>query len=424
MSDNKKKKKIVNYKRFAIVISTLVVTVLVLIFGYIYFYLNSFNNSALDLSKKGLASELNKNDIEKIKSDGKSCNILVMGVDVGTPGATNANDPKRTDTMIVAHYNANDKKVNLVSIPRDTLITINGKNQKINAAHAIGGVDYAVAAVQKLLGVQIDYYGKIDYKGFDKLIDAIGGVNIDITRKMDYDDPEQDLSIHFDKGTNVHLDGKKAEEFFRWRKNSDGSGFENGDLGRIENQHMFIAKVMKKVKSPITVIKIPSILSAIKSSVETNMDANDILKYGYIFATIGNDKLSMDTIKGDLKTVHGVSYVVYNEAQNEKIISKLEGSQVQNIDKSKLKIKVINGTKTPGLASDFSTYLVENGYNKAVTGNGEATSKTKILVYNGDKDMKNDLEKDFKIDNIEFLSSSDEKFDIIVFLGKDHKLMH
>lgn len=427
MSDNKKKKKkkkIVNYKRFAIVISTLVVTVLILIFGYIYFYLNSFNNSALDLSKKGLASELNKDDIEKIKSDGKTCNILVMGVDVGTPGATNANDPKRTDTMILAHYNADDKKVDLVSIPRDTLIKINGKNQKINAAHAIGGVDYAVAAVQKLLGIQIDYYGKIDYKGFRQIIDSIGGIDVDITRKMDYKDPDQDLSIYFEKGTNVHLDGKKAEEFFRWRKNTDGSGFENGDLGRIENQHMFISKVMKKIKSPIIVFKIPSILSAIKSSVETNMDASDIIKYGYIFATIGNDKFSMDTIKGDLKSVKGVSYVVYNEARNEKIISKLKNGQVQNIDKSKLKIKVINGTKTPGLASDFSTYLVENGYNKAVTGNGEATSKTKILVYNGNKDIKNDLEKDFKIDNIEFLSSSDEKFDVIVLLGEDHKLMH
>ena len=166
------------------------------------------------------------------------------------------------------------------------LIKINGKNQKINAAHAIGGVTYAVDAVEKLLGIRIDYYGKIDYEGFRKVIDAIGGVDMDITRTMDYDDPSQDLSIHFKKGTTVHLDGKKAEEFFRWRKNNDGAGLADGDLGRIENQHMFISKIMEKIKSPSIVIKIPSILSAIQNSVETNMDANDILKYGYIFATI------------------------------------------------------------------------------------------------------------------------------------------
>lgn len=205
MSDNKKRKKIVDYKRFATVIVVLLVAIIVLVTGWFYFYLAGFNNSAVQLSS---------DNVSKIQTSGKSCNILVMGVDIGTAGSTNANDPKRTDTMILAHYNANDKKVSLVSIPRDTLININGSNQKINAAHAIGGVDSAVAAVEKLLGVKIDYYGKINYKGFDKLIDAIGGVDIDITRKMDYDDPSQDLSIHFEKGP-VHLDGKKAEEFFR-----------------------------------------------------------------------------------------------------------------------------------------------------------------------------------------------------------------
>ncbi|MBU3110434.1 LCP family protein [Clostridium lacusfryxellense] len=422
-SDNKRKK-IINYKRFAIVTITVVVTALVLVFGCFYFYLAKFNNSATDLSENRVSTGLNADDVERIKKDGKSCNILVMGVDVGTPGATNVNDPKRTDTLILAHYNAENKKINLISIPRDTLIQVNGKNQKINAAHAIGGVKYAVAAVETLLDIQIDYYGKINYEGFDKVINAIGGVDMDITRQMDYDDPTQDLSIHFDKGTSVHLDGKKAEEFFRWRKNNDLSGFENGDLGRIQNQHIFISKVMEKVKSPIILIKIPSILSAVKSSVETNMDANEILKYGYIFATIEDGKLSMDTIKGDLKDVKGISYVVYSDAQNEKIISELNNGDVLNVDKSKLKIKIINGTKTVGLASDYSSYLVENGYNKAVTGNGDAASKSKISVYNGDENMKTQLKKDFKIDNIEFLSSSDGEFDIVVVLGDDHKLMH
>lgn len=424
MRSKKKKKKIVNYKRFAVVTVTFLMVVLALIFGYFYFYLSSFSNSAVDLSKKDLTSKLDEEDVEKIKKDGKSCNILVMGVDIGTPGATNANDPKRTDTMILAHYNAEDKKIYLVSIPRDILIRINGKNQKINAAHAIGGVSYTVDAVEKLLGIQIDYYGKINYEGFRQVIDAIGGLNMDITRRMDYDDPSQNLSIHFKKGTTVHLDGKKAEEFFRWRKNNDGTGLEDGDLGRIENQHIFIGKVMEKIKSPSIVIKIPNILSVIQNYVETNMDAKEILKYGYIFATIDNEKLSMDTLKGEAKYIDGVSYVVYDEAQNKDIISKLYDSKVQYIDKSKLKIKVLNGTKKPGLASDFSTYISEKGYNKAVTENGTATSKTKLLVYSSNEDLKATLKKDFKIDNIEFLSSTQEKFDIIVLLGDDHEYMH
>ena len=424
MRKKKKRKKIVNYKRFVTVSICFIILTFALIFGYFYYYLSSFSNSAVDLTKKDLTSNFGKVDVEKIKKDGKSCNILVMGVDIGTPGATNANDPKRTDTLILAHYNAEDKKINLISIPRDTLIRINNRNQKINAAHAIGGVSYAVNAVEELLGIQIDYYGKIDYEGFRQVIDAIGGINMDITRRMDYDDPTQNLSIHFKKGTTVHLDGKKAEEFFRWRKNNDGTGFEDGDLGRIENQHMFISKVMEKIKSPSIVTKIPSILSVIQNYVETNMPAKDILKYGYIFATVDNEKLSMDTVKGEAKYISGISYVVYDEAQNEQIISKLYDSKLQYIDKSKLKIKVVNGTKKPGLASDFSAYLTEKAYNKAVTENGAATSKTKLLVYNGNEDIETALKKDFKIDNIEFLSSKQENFDIIVLLGEDHEYMH
>ena len=85
---------------------------------------------------------------------------------------------------------------------------------------------------------------------------------------------------------------------------------------------------------------------------------------------------------------------------------------------------MINGTKKTGLAKDFSTYLTEKGYNEAKTETGEATSKSKITVYNGSEDMKADLQTDFKIDNIEFLTSSDKTFDVVVILGDDHELMH
>jgi len=94
------------------------------------------------------------------------------------------------------------------------------------------------------------------------------------------------------------------------------------------------------------------------------------------------------------------------------------------VEKGKLKIKVVNGTKKPGLASDFSTYLTEKAYNKAVTENGAATTKTKLLVYNSNEDIKTTLKRDFKIDNIEFLSQAQENFDIIVLLGEDHEYMH
>ncbi|MCJ7690490.1 MAG: LCP family protein, partial [Clostridiaceae bacterium] len=252
----------------------------------------------------------------------------------------------------------------------------------------------------------------------------IGGVDMYIERTMDYDDGSQNLSIKFEKGTTVHLDGKKAEEFFRWRKNNDGSGFKEGDLGRIKNQQKFITKVMEKIKSPMIIIKIPSILSAIQKNVETNMNASDLLKYGYTFATMDGDDMSMDTIKGVPEYINNISYLVYDEEANKEIIAKIGNANIQSIDKSKLKIKVLNGTKKPGLANDFSNYLKENGYNEVLTGNGEATSETIVTVNENSNEIINDLKKDFKINKFKVSSSIEGEFDIIVLLGEDHELMH
>ncbi len=141
-----------------------------------------------------------------------------MGVDIGDPNSKEASDPKRTDTMLVVNYNPKTKEINIVSVPRDTRVTVNGKKMKINSAHAVNGVNGAIDAVENLLGIEINNYVKVDYEGFRKIIDAIGGVEMEITRNMNYDDPSQNLHIHFQKGTTVHLDGKKAEEFLDGEK--------------------------------------------------------------------------------------------------------------------------------------------------------------------------------------------------------------
>lgn len=145
-------------------------------------------------------------------------NILVLGLDIGDPDNPNNYDVKRTDTIMVAQYDPNLKDLDLVSVPRDTLVKENGYNYKINAAYQKGGDSKIKGIVEDLLGIQINYTFKVDYNAFRQFIDAIGGVEMEIERNMFYDDPGQNLHINFKKGTVEHLDGKKAEEFFRWRK--------------------------------------------------------------------------------------------------------------------------------------------------------------------------------------------------------------
>ena len=156
---------------------------------------------------------------------------------------------RRTDTMMVLNYNPSTKKAQIVSIPRDTMIEVDGaigengnsqKYWKMNAAYAIGGDEEVTNQIEDILEIQINYLVKIDYNAFRNIIDAIGGVEMYIDQDMYYDDDGQNLHINFKAGETVNLDGKKAEEFVRWRKNNDGTGFANGDLDRIENQQKFI----------------------------------------------------------------------------------------------------------------------------------------------------------------------------------------
>lgn len=416
-NDIKKKKKTSKRKKSKSLKIVIILFSFIILLGILgYFYLLGFTNN----------SRLGEGKINTKKAEaGEPVNILVMGVDIGDPGSKEASDPKRTDTMLVINYNPKTKNINMVSVPRDTRVTMNGKKIKINSAHAINGVNGSIAAVENLLGIEINKYAKIDYEGFRKVIDAIGGVEMDITRNMNYDDPSQNLHIHFQKGTTVHLDGKKAEEFFRWRKNNNGTGFADGDLGRIENQHKFISKVVEKVKSPSIIPKIPSILSTIPDYIETDMSPEEIIKYGYAVTKGDKSSINMITLQGEAKYIGNVSYFIYDREKNRDIVYTLKtGGTAQKdnnteIDKSEIKIKVLNGTKVNGLAADCERKLKEMGYSNIVTGNGERRDFTKVRLKKDSSISTGEIENYLNIPNIEKNIQSDENFDIIILLGKD-----
>ncbi len=382
-----------------------------------YYYLLGFSKSRI--GQGGLASIDTKEVIP-----GEPVNILVMGVDIGNPN--NKAEPQRTDTIMLINYNPKVKKLNVVSIPRDTRVVINGKAQKINAAHAIGGVSSLINCVEELLHVNINYYGKVDYNGFRKIIDSIGGIDMDIQNNMDYDDASQDLHIHFKKGEKVHLNGKKAEEFFRWRKNNDGTGFAEGDLGRIENQHIFINKVIDKIKSPAIIPRIPGLMTTLPKYAETNMKPEEIIKYAYTFSRVDKENMNVTTLKGTPKYIGQVSYFIYSENQNKELIKELQGNGsydgiTNSFNRSGAYVNILNGTNINGLAARLSNRLKQKGYVNITTGNGKKTNESKIQVSGVSKKSVSIIKRDFGIENVEIIDSNSEKVTITVLLGKDFK---
>lgn len=354
-------------------------------------------------------------------SSGEPVNILLLGMDIGDPNQPNNQSIKRTDTIIVLNYNPKSKKMQIVSIPRDTLINVNGKNAKINSAFAIGGYSRIKKEVENLLNVNINYIVKIDYNAFRELIDSIGGVKMKIERDMIYDDEGQNLHINFKAGETVKLNGEKAEQFFRWRKNNDGSGFANGDLDRIENQQKFISKVIDKCTSPLIFIRAPKMIMALGNNVETNMPATKILSYGLKFIGLGNEKLTMTTAVGTPKSINGESFLVFDKSSNKELITSLSSSGESLVDTSKdnIRIKILNGTKISGLAAKLMEELNGLGYSKIDTGNIEGIDKSIILTNNNA--ILNIIKKDLNINRVDNKENKTEynEYDIIIILGND-----
>jgi LCP family protein required for cell wall assembly len=225
---------------------------------------------------------------------GESKNILLMGVD---------EDKVRTDVLVVAHINPREKRVNLVSIPRDTLVNINCTGRKIcvdpdkvNHAHAYGGKEgpaLTVDTVERFLGIKIDGYVKVDFEKFAKVVDALGGVDIVIDKDMNYDDPDAKppLHIHFQaKKEPQHLNGQKALEYVRYRG-------PDGDLGRIERTKRFFQAIARAAQAQGTA-KLVSLTPLIKENVETNLDLQTMISLAKMGADLDLNAVKMATIPG------------------------------------------------------------------------------------------------------------------------------
>lgn len=188
-----------------------------------------------------------------------------------------------TDTIMVATYDVPNKKIGLVSIPRDTVVRRDKSAawNKINAAYAAGGsngVAQLEREVEELLGIPIDYYVKIKLSAFEKLVESVNGVWFDVPRDMDYDDPDQNLHIHLKAGYQL-LNGEQAMGMVRFRQDNNGDD-SFGDVGRAGVQQAFLKAMLKQVISGANVTTIPTLIDVVLNHIETNADVNACLYFG------------------------------------------------------------------------------------------------------------------------------------------------
>ena len=198
-------------------------------------------------------------------------NVLLAGTDA---------EGYRTDTMMVLSYDTVAQTVGVVSVPRDTLIKRSGaENPKL--VYGKGGVEQRVKDISNILGIPIDYYVKINLKAFVSVIDYLGGVDFYVPCDMNYDDPYQDLHIHFKEGMQ-HLDGQAVMEVARFRQNNkDENGNVTGywDTGRTETQQKLLIALAKKVLSWNSLTKLNGFVEIFNKYVSTDLSLNDMLYF-------------------------------------------------------------------------------------------------------------------------------------------------
>lgn len=245
------------------------------------------------------------------KASGK-INVLILGVDV---------EGLRTDTIIVASYDLDNDKINMLSIPRDTRMYVGSKYQKINAAHAItqkGGIkgpQGSIEAVTRLTGIPINYYVEFSFSAFRDVIDALGGIEFDVPRDMNYEDPVQDLYIHLKKGPQL-LDGDKAEQLVRFRR------YPEGDIARVRMQQEFMKAVAEQKLNASIIEKIPDLFRTFQDNIKTNFTIVDVMKYLPNLSDLKSENITMYQVPGNYNdTDYGASYWIPDMNELRTIVS-------------------------------------------------------------------------------------------------------
>jgi len=241
---------------------------------------------------------MTKQEKEELLTAKDKSTIMIMGVD------ERADDVGRSDTLMIATIDPKLDQAALLSIPRDTRVKIKGHGyDKINAAYAYGGERLTQDTVEDFLGVNMDHYIIVNVKAFQRIIDALGGVDIDVEKRMYYEDPWDDdggLLIDLRPGLQ-HMDGKTAVTYVRYRD-------EEGDIGRIKRQQAFMKACMEKVTSPAIITKLPSVIAEVFESVKTDLSVRQLLEFAGSLQKAKNHGLKTEMVPGRPMYIEGISY--------------------------------------------------------------------------------------------------------------------
>ncbi|PLX25680.1 hypothetical protein C0580_01735 [Candidatus Parcubacteria bacterium] len=436
---------------------------LIIIFSFASLVLSSDNNSFL----AGIKNSYLVRQITHILApdqkylageENDRINFLLLGM--GGPGH---DGPYLTDTIIIASFKPSTKQAALFSLPRDMIVPIKpGDYRKINSVYTIGEKEYEGGGgvlmkkvVSETLDIPIHYYAAVDFNGFVELVDAIGGIEIDVERSfVDYQFPTYDdkyQTVSFKDGEQT-MDGITALRFARSRHGNNGEG---SDFARIKRQQKILLAAKDKVTSFNTLInpkKITDLFSIANEYTKTDVEPWEAVKLVHLGKGMNTQQIITQSIDDG---PGGYLRAGYSQIDGAYILQPVSGNfqQIQLLVKNifslgeafdeEAKIVIQNGTSIPGLALNAVNYLTQMGYNVIRYGNSPNQDKNTTLIYDytGEKEStKDSLEAIFqtKVESSVPLEYSSniiaqnwgikdengelEQLDFLIVLGADQKI--
>ncbi|UCH32979.1 MAG: LCP family protein [Armatimonadota bacterium] len=272
----------------------------------------------------------------------KQVSILVLGVD-------SDKDPRRSDTIMVARVDLTQQRLGVVSIPRDFHVAIPGHGtQKINGAYSLGGVDLARRTVESLIGIPCDYFITINSPGLAQLVDALGGVEVNVDKRMYYRDRRGGLYIDLQPGEQ-RLNGEQAVGYVRYRHDR------MGDLKRIERQQAFLRAVLGEALQPRNIPRLPKLLKLFTETVQTDLMADDLQGIARLVEEMGPDAAKAATLSGTPVDIRGISCLEPDYQQVARAVN-------QVLLGVPPRVAIVNATEIPGVESGLVHRLTSGGY--------------------------------------------------------------
>ncbi|WP_082622599.1 LCP family protein [Agrilactobacillus composti] len=352
-------------KHSVLKIVLIVILVLVVAGGAYAFRLYAQARSAVDSTYHPVAGKKASKNIQ----NKKPLSILLLGTDTGAEGRI---EKGNSDTMIVATVNNSKKQTNLVSIPRDTMAKIYHKDssqfdiEKINSAYFQGGSEAAINTVQNLINVPIDYYVTINMGALSKIVDAVGGVDVDVPFSFQYD------WRNFKKGP-MHLNGVEALAYSRMRYQDP-----DYDYGRQKRQQQVIKGIVKSAMSLKTLGNFEKIMKTLSGSVATNMSFDDMVSI-YQEYHAATKTIKSDHLQGRNATIDGSSYQVAPTAELQRVSDKLRrslGLDTATLDNEETKQNKLNSDYFANPESEDYTVFTPNSDTPNVTTSTSDTANT------------------------------------------------